>query len=70
MTALRTLGSVGMAPVGALLVGALVDATSARVAMGVGAVVCVVCALALVLVRRPVAPEVPAGAGSGAAGRA
>ncbi|SHG15857.1 MFS transporter [Geodermatophilus nigrescens] len=70
VTALLTLGSVGTAPVGALLVGALVDASSARVAMGVGAVVCALCAVALVLVRRSVAAGVPVGPGAVAADRA
>jgi len=59
VTALLTLGSVGMAPVGALLIGGLIDATSARLAMVVGAVVCTCCATGLVLVRRSTGARPP-----------
>lgn len=52
---LVTLGNIGMAPLGALAVGTLIDATSGRMALGVGAASCAVCAsLVFLLLRRRV----------------
>ena len=51
---LLTMGNVGMAPLGALYAGALVDATSGQTALAVGAGTCTACAiLVTVTVLRP-----------------
>lgn len=42
---LVSLGNVGVAPIGAILAGILIDATSPRTALGVGAAACVVAAI-------------------------
>jgi MFS family permease len=47
MSALLVFGSVGMTPIGSLITGWLIDAWSARAAMGLGAVACLLGALAL-----------------------
>lgn len=50
---LLTMGNLGMAPVGALLMGLLIDATSGRTALATGAAVCALCAIgASVVLRR------------------
>ncbi len=49
---LLTLGSYGVAPVGALIAGAVIDGSSARVAMVMGSATCLVCALVLFRVLR------------------
>ncbi len=47
-SALLTMSSVGVAPVGAVIAGSIIDATSARLAMALGTITCLVCSLALV----------------------
>lgn len=49
---LLTLGSFGVAPVGALLIGAVIDTSNARVAMAIGAITCTACAAFLYRVHR------------------
>ncbi|OZC53675.1 hypothetical protein CH267_15840 [Rhodococcus sp. 06-621-2] len=44
---LLTLGSYGVAPVGALIAGVVIDGSNARVAMVMGAATCLACALVL-----------------------
>lgn len=44
---LLTMSSVGVAPVGALIAGSIIDSTSARVALLVGTVACLVCGAVL-----------------------
>jgi MFS family permease len=48
---LVTLGSFGMTPLGALLAGAVIDASSGRVALLVGAAACLLCVLGLSIGR-------------------
>lgn len=50
---LVTLGQQGVAPIGALLAGAIVDLTSGQAAMAFGAVVCLLCAAAVRLLLGP-----------------
>lgn len=52
MASLVTIGAMGTTPIGSLIVGVVIDVWSARGALGVGAVSCVVGAAALALVRR------------------
>jgi MFS family permease len=53
VSSLLVLGSVGSTPIGSVIVGWLIDAWSARAAMALGAVACLVAGIALLLSQRP-----------------
>jgi MFS family permease len=55
VSALLTLGTVGMTPIASLIAGALIDRWSVRVAMGLGATACMAGALLLARLPRPAA---------------